>query len=175
MFRFRDVRLPTPEGLTHGWLETKGATIAAVGAGPPPAASNAATIDGRGLTLLPGFIDVHSHAAEGLGGPLRTAEPLLAQGITTVVVNPDGGGPTDLERQRTTFEAAGVGVNVAQFVPHGSIRAAVLGMADRPPTDDELARMRIHGVSTDFVRRAISQSGERPSAEELIRRRIHGG
>ena len=38
----------------------------------------------------------------------------------------------------------------------------------------ELTRMRIHGVSTDFVRRAVA-GGARPSAEELIRRRIHGG
>jgi N-acyl-D-aspartate/D-glutamate deacylase len=46
-----------------------------------------------------------------------------------------------LKAQRAAFEAKGVGVNVAQFVPHGSIRTAVLGMADRQATDDELSRM----------------------------------
>ncbi len=101
----------------------------------------ARVIDAAGLVVAPGFIDVHSHAAEGLGGTLHTAAPLLAQGITTVVINPDGGGPTDLASQRASLEQRGVGVNVAQFVGHGSIRGAVLGMADRAPTADELGRM----------------------------------
>jgi N-acyl-D-amino-acid deacylase len=99
------------------------------------------TIDATGLTVAPGFIDVHSHAAEGLAGRLGEATPLLAQGVTTVFINPDGGGPVDLVKQRESLEARGVGVNVGQFVPHGSIREQVIGLADRPPTDDELARM----------------------------------
>ena len=104
-------------------------------------AKAARVVDAAGLIVAPGFIDVHSHAAEGLGGALHAAVPLLAQGITTVFINPDGGGPTDLIAQRTALEALGVGVNVAQFVPHGSVRQAVLGMADRAPTSDELAAM----------------------------------
>jgi N-acyl-D-amino-acid deacylase len=99
------------------------------------------TLDATGLTVAPGFIDVHSHAAEGLAGRLGEATPLLAQGVTTVFINPDGGGPVDLAKQRESFEARGVGVNIGQFVPHGSIREQVIGLADRPPTDDELARM----------------------------------
>jgi N-acyl-D-amino-acid deacylase len=98
-------------------------------------------IDAAGLIVAPGFIDVHSHAAEGLAGALHTAAPLLAQGITTVFINPDGAGPADLPAQRVALEAKGIGVNVAQFVPHGSIRSAVLGMADRAPSGDELAKM----------------------------------
>ena len=112
-----------------------------VAVGPLAGAKATRVIDAAGLVVAPGFIDVHSHAAEGLGGPLNTAVPLLAQGITTVFINPDGGGPTDLDAQRTTLERKGVGVNVSQFVPHGSIRGAVLGMADRAPSVEELARM----------------------------------
>jgi N-acyl-D-aspartate/D-glutamate deacylase len=58
------------------------------------------------------------------------------------VVNPDGGGPVDLAAQRAALLVDGLGVNVAQFVPHGSVREAVLGMADRDPTPAELDRMR---------------------------------
>src|SRR5690606_11929655 len=68
--------------------------------------------------------------------------PLLAQGITTVVVNPDGGGPTDLAAQRQRLSTHGIGVNVGLMVPHGSIRREVLGMADRAPSAAELERMR---------------------------------
>src|SRR5688500_6334349 len=49
-------------------------------------ASAARTIDAAGLALAPGFIDVHSHAGGGLGTEaLKHGQPVLAQGITTVV------------------------------------------------------------------------------------------
>ena len=101
------------------------------------------TIDARGLYVTPGFIDTHSHAGAGLAtAGLSHGEPLLAQGLTTVVVNPDGGGPVDLAGQRTALEADGIGVNVAQLVPHGSIRRRVIGSGDRAPDDEELDTMR---------------------------------
>src|SRR6185437_8291475 len=65
----------------------------------------------------------------------------LAQGITTVALNPDGGGPIDIKTQRAVYERQHVGVNVMLYVPHGSIRREVLGMADRAPTPAELDRM----------------------------------
>jgi N-acetylglucosamine-6-phosphate deacetylase len=91
VFLFRDVRLPTPEGLTVGWLETSGPQIAGLGAGPPPAAgAGVATVDGRGLTLLPGFIDVHTHGALGFevmdadfDGLARMAGFLARHGVTS--------------------------------------------------------------------------------------------
>ena len=91
--------------------------------------------------MSPGFIDVHSHASQGLEGALKDARQLIAQGITTVALNPDGGGTPDLRAQRAGFEQRGVGVNVALYVPHGAIRRDVLGMADRAPTAAELDRM----------------------------------
>jgi len=100
-------------------------------------------VDASRLFVAPGFIDVHSHSGPGLATPeLSGAVPLLAQGITTVFVNPDGGGPLDLVAQRTQLEKDGLGVNVAQFVSHGAIHEAVVGMDDRDPTTAELQRMK---------------------------------
>ncbi len=115
--------------------------IAAVG--DLAGASAEATLDVTGLYVAPGFIDTHSHAGPGLTtAGLSHAEPLLAQGLTTVVINPDGGGPVDLVEQRAALEADGLGVNAAQLVPHGSIRRRVIGMEDRAPTVEEMATMR---------------------------------
>ena len=83
-------------------------------------------IDATGLYVTPGFIDAHSHAGPGLASSgLSHGEPLLAQGITTVVINPDGGGAVDLARQRSELLRDGLGVNTAQLVGHGSIRRLI--------------------------------------------------
>ena len=105
-------------------------------------ATAATTIEARDLYVAPGFIDTHSHSGEALQrAELRGARALLAQGITTVFVNPDGGGRADLRAQGSALTGAGVGVNVALMIPHGSVRRAVMGMADRAPTASELRRM----------------------------------
>jgi N-acyl-D-amino-acid deacylase len=117
----------------------RGARIAAIGSLTGAAAAR--TIDVRGLTVSPGFIDPHSHSGGGLAGALNHAQPLLAQGITTVVINPDGGGSVDIAAQRARLEERQTGVNVALFVPHGSIRQRVLGMSDRDPTPAEVEQM----------------------------------
>ena len=115
--------------------------IAAVGKLEGRAAKR--VIDARDRVVSPGFIDVHSHAAEGLTREaLRQGRPLLAQGITTIVANPDGGGPVDLAAQRAALEKGGIGGNVALLIGHGSVRRAVVGTENRAPTADELERMR---------------------------------
>lgn len=99
-------------------------------------------VDAAGRYVTSGFIDVHSHAGPGLATPgLREGRPVLAQGITTVLVNPDGGGPVDLAAQRAGYVQAGVGPNVGLMMPHGSVRNAVLGMSDRDPSPADLAKM----------------------------------
>jgi N-acyl-D-amino-acid deacylase len=128
----------------------RGDRIVAVGRLEDAAAAR--TIDADDRLVTPGFIDVHSHAGEGLThAELRQGRPLIAQGITTIIANPDGGGPVDLARQRDEFERGGIGPNVALLIGHGSVRRAVMGGADRAPSGEELARMRA------LVRTAMEQ------------------
>jgi N-acyl-D-amino-acid deacylase len=132
------------DGTGNPWYRAdigiSGDRIRAVGLLPNATAKT--VIDAADRYVTPGFIDVHSHAGAGLGTEeLKHGHPLLAQGLTTVFVNPDGGGPVDLAAQRATYEKQKIGVNVAMMVPHGSIRREVMDMTDRDPDAGELAKM----------------------------------
>ena len=122
------------------------------GYGDLSGATGAVELDLTGLHLAPGFIDPHSHAGGGLADPEASdALALLAQGITTAFINPDGGGPVDMADQREILLDHGIGANAAQLVPHGSIRGWVIGMADRAPDAAELDEMR------DLVRAGMDE------------------
>ncbi len=113
-----------------------GGTIAAVGdIGPIRAAEE---IDVTGLVVAPGFINLHSHARyQGL----PTAENVLGQGVTTEIINADGGGPIDLDQQLQEIEAAGLAINVGTNVALGSIWAEVNGQEDTRPSSGQIAQM----------------------------------
>lgn len=132
------------DGSGNPWVRTdigiRGDRIVAMGDLRDATATTVIAADS--FYVAPGFIDTHSHAGEGLARPaLSAAQQLLAQGLTTILANPDGGGPVDLAAQRAEFEKNGVGVNVFQMIGHGAVRGAVLGMADRAPTPEELKKM----------------------------------
>ena len=102
-------------------------------------------IDASGLIVSPGFIDPHTHALEDLRSPRREPREnanFLMQGVTTVVVGNDGGGPVDIAGTRSTFERPGIGTNAVLLVGFGEIRRAVMGDRDGAPTPTELDRMR---------------------------------
>lgn len=112
-------------------------------------------LDVRGLAVVPGFIDIHSHAVRSNpeDGIFRwpDAENQIRQGVTTVVGGPDGGSPLPISETFSALEENPASVNFATFVGHGSIRGLIVGEDDRPPTDEELDRMR------DEVRKAMEQ------------------
>jgi N-acyl-D-amino-acid deacylase len=99
-------------------------------------------VDAGGLTLVPGFIDTHSHHDRGLFDR-RDALGAVSQGITTIVVGQDGGSPLPLADFFTRLEASPVALNVAAYVGHGSVRRAALGDDyKRPATAAEIGKMR---------------------------------
>jgi dihydroorotase/N-acyl-D-amino-acid deacylase len=104
-------------------------------------------LDVSGLAVVPGFIDLHSHAIRD--EPERSgifiwpdAENLIRQGVTTIIGGPDGGSPLPLSDAFSRLEAEPAAVNFGSFVGHGAVREAVIGLDDRPATIDELDRMR---------------------------------
>ena len=96
-------------------------------------------IDAAGLTVSPGFIDLHAHL-EPLSR-LPGAESHVRQGVTLALGGPDGGGPLPLGTYLDTADRAGLGINVAYLVGHNAIRRTVMATDNRPPTAAELARM----------------------------------
>jgi len=101
------------------------------------------TIDLHGLYLAPGFIDLHTHTAAGLSSDqMRENLNYLMQGVTTVVTGNDGGSPWPLSATFDNWQQKGIGTNAALYVGFGTLRQEVLGMQNRPPTSDELAKMQ---------------------------------
>jgi N-acyl-D-amino-acid deacylase len=132
----------------RGDVAVSGDTIEAVGS--LQGAQAAREIDGTGLVVSPGFIDCHSHS-DRMALLNRYCDSTLLQGVTTEVVGNCGGSPAPNLRKDGTIasfgsylgeiEANGLSANYAFLVGHGTIRRAVMGVEERPPTADEQARM----------------------------------
>ena len=123
----------------------RGDQIARVGAGITGPATR--TIDVGGDVIAPGFIDVHVHATRGTSQGLfevPTADNYIRQGVTTIMDGPDGGSPVPIGPFIAKLEALAKSINIGTFIGQGSVREAVIGLANRPATPEELERMRNH-------------------------------
>jgi N-acyl-D-aspartate/D-glutamate deacylase len=157
----------------RGDLAIRGDRIVAVGT--LTAAGTPLVIDGTGLAVAPGFIDLHTHSDTALTQEATRANLCyLTQGVTTVITGNCGSGPVDVAAYFKTLEAGRVGSNVIHLVPHNSVRQAVMHNADRVPTAEELKRMEAlvdrgmrdgaWGISTGL----IYNPGTYAKTEELI-------
>jgi N-acyl-D-amino-acid deacylase len=131
-----------------GDLVLGGGRIVAVGQGKVE--GEARVLDGRGLVVAPGFIDLHTHSDDPLTEPATRGNlNYLRQGVTTVVTGNCGFGPSDVAAYFKKLEKGGVGSNVIHLVPHNAVRRGVMGNANRPPSPAELKKMRAiveHGM-----------------------------
>ncbi len=129
-------------------------------------------IDARGLTVAPGFIDVHVHSELArLGGVDQFAGVL--DGVTTELMSPDGFSWAPLSPDRlgevkdylqvfygdpdVGWDWTSVGGYLALFTgripnhlvpqaPHLAIKVAAMGWKPGPPSDEEARAMRSHLV-----------------------------
>jgi N-acyl-D-aspartate/D-glutamate deacylase len=114
--------------------------IVHVGALPPEGVAAGRTVDAAGRVVAPGFVDPHAH-----GDPLATPafENFLAMGVTTIALGQDGSSPDvdDLAPWLATVAERGLGVNLAMFVGHGTLRERAGIGRDPAPDDAALARL----------------------------------
>lgn len=118
----------------------RGGTIVRVSRTPIDASRARSVIDATGRIVAPGFIDLHAHLEPLLRIP--SAESAVRQGVTLALGGPDGGSPLPLAAYMDSAQRAGLGINVAYLVGHNVIRQRVMGLENRAPTSDELARMK---------------------------------
>jgi N-acyl-D-amino-acid deacylase len=105
------------------------------------------TIDANAQYVIPGFIDMHTHAERGLPYPeLAASGHHLTQGVTTVLCGADGYGAwpihSDVETLSSKLTAQGIGTNAALMVGLGQVRRRVMGLDDRLPTGSEVEVMK---------------------------------
>jgi len=98
-------------------------------------------IDARGLMVVPGFIDVHTHTDRRIDTHPEAWNYLL-QGVTTVVGGNCGGSRFPLEGLFSWIEDQGIALNFATYVGHNTVRREVMGDDNRKPTLEELTRMK---------------------------------
>jgi N-acyl-D-amino-acid deacylase len=136
--------------------------IAKIGYGIDPTAATR-VIDATGYAVVPGFIDPHSHTDfELLVNP--KAESKIRQGITTEIGGNCGFSlfpPSNLHRDYLQkkydvtmdwkgiseffdiLSRRGIALNYGSLVGHSDLRGAVMGAADRPPTNEEIEKMKV--------------------------------
>ena len=100
----------------------------------------AKVIDAKGLIVAPGFIDVHTHL-EGNEDKNPTADNFLFDGVTTAVTGNCGSSNTDIADYWRRLDSIRLSINVATLIGHNDVRKAVMGTANRQPTEEELQRM----------------------------------
>ncbi len=106
----------------------------------------ARTIQAAGLTVSPGFIDVHNHSDETIVED-GNAESMVRQGVTSMVFGEGGSvAPSkrwkDLNAYFTQLRRQGISTNVGTFVGSSEIWTGVHGEKAGPLTALELDRMR---------------------------------
>lgn len=139
-----------------GDVGLRGGKVAAVGRLEGKTATR--TIDAKGLTVTPGFIDIHNHSdftvvADG------DAQSMIRQGVTSMIFGeggsaaPRGGKQAGREREGsgswTDFKGyfdvlmkQGISPNIGTYVGSSQIWTYVRGPQAGPPAPAELDRMR---------------------------------
>lgn len=134
-----------------------------------PEIESADEVDVTGRYVLPGFVDAHVHVDAAAVQP-EVQRAALRQGVTTWILGQDGvsfapstgetahwvdryfgaingPAPSALSGGCTVSELLAsydrsIAVNVGYLVPAGTVRAEVMGLADRPPSDDDVVAMQ---------------------------------
>lgn len=131
-------------------------------------------IDAKGMIVSPGFIDVHTHI-EGDAEKNPTADNFIFDGVTTVVTGNCGASNVDLKRYFQRVDSLHLSINVASLIGHNDVRKAVMGTANRTPSEEEMKKMEalveqaMKDGAVGFSTGLIYIPGTYSSTEEVLR------
>lgn len=151
------------DGGGNPWIRAdvaiRGGRIVKVGFVP---GRGARELDASGQYVAPGWIDMMDQSA-GVLSRNGLAENKVLQGVTTALSG-EGGTPvppSEIAGWFAGLEQSGISLNFGDYYSATATRRAVIGMADRAPTPEELDRMRamvdtamragVFGVTTALI------------------------
>jgi len=143
--------------IENGSIVVRGGRIASVSAGASGAATAGQTIDGRGLTAMPGFIDAHRHVNTG-PNEKEQMQALLDAGYTTVL---SGGGPADGNITLRDHIEKGV-IKGPRIIPSGR-----LDLAGSTPDAIRAEVRRLAALGVSFIGEQTLTPKPGPTAKEM--------
>jgi len=153
-----NVRIVVANGsvINQGSIVVRGGRIVVAAAGTP-AGSSGQTIDGRGLTAMPGFIDAHRHVNTG-PNEKEQMQQLLDAGYTTIL---SGGGPAEGNITLRDHIEKGV-IRGPRIIPSGR-----LDLANGTPDAIRAEVRRLAGLGVKFVGEQALTPKPGPTPKEL--------
>jgi imidazolonepropionase-like amidohydrolase len=148
---------PNATVVARGSIVVRGGKIASVAAGAPAGAAGR-TIDAKGMTAMPGFIDAHKHINTG---PKEKEEmqALLEAGYTTIL---SGGGPAEGNLTLRDHIEKGL-INGPRIIPSGALFS--LGSLTPDSARAEIRKMAALGVK--FTGEIVLTPIPGPTAKEI--------
>ena len=122
----------------YGDVAIKDGRIAYVGKTSNATATK--VINAKGLTVAPGFIDVHAHIEGGIfENP--TAGNYIYDGVTTVITGNCGGSADSMGRFFWRLDSMKTSINIASLIGHNTVRRQAMGLDNRLATAEEQSKM----------------------------------
>lgn len=96
-----------------------------------------------GLTVAPGFVDVHTHIERNVAtNSSLLAANFIHQGVTTIITGNCGRSFLNIGELFKLLETSGSDVNVASLIGHNTIRVQVMKQSGEAPTGQQLDKMK---------------------------------